>query len=89
MRAARSTCCRSANGFAGPGGPPLHAPGRLIRVDANGTQTLIYAGLIYPGGFAIGPDGAAYVTKFGVVLDPIPGPFPDGGQAHHARLTTS
>ncbi len=68
------------NGFAGPGGPPLNAPGKLIRVAANGTQTVVYDGLFYPGGLAIGPDGAAYVTNFGIVPGPIPVAFPDGGQ---------
>jgi len=31
------------SGFAGRGGPPLLPPGRLIRVNANGTQTTIFA----------------------------------------------
>jgi len=67
------------NGLAAPGGPPLAAPGKLIRVDSNGGQTVVYAGLFYPGGLAIGPDGAAYVTNFGIVPGPVPGVFPDGG----------
>lgn len=66
------------NGFAGPGGPPLNAPGKLIRVAANGAQTVVYDGLFYPGGLAIGPDGAAYVTNFGIV--------PDGGQVLRISL---
>jgi hypothetical protein len=66
------------NGFAGPGGPPLKAPGQLIRVDADGTRTVVYSNLFYPGGLAIGPDGAAYVTNFGIV--------PGGGQVLRINL---
>ena len=37
--------------------------GRLTRLNANGTQTVLAStGLIKPGGVAIGPDNAAYVT---------------------------
>ena len=74
------------SGFAGPGGPPLLPPGRLIRVNGDGSQTVIYAGLFYPGGLAIGPDGAAYVTNFGIVPGPIPQAFPDGGQVLRISL---
>ena len=74
------------NGFAGPGGPPLKAPGQLIRVNPDGSRTVVYAGLFYPGGVAIGPDGAAYVTNFGIVPGKIPGAFPDGGQVLRIEL---
>ncbi len=73
-------------GFAGPGGPPLLPPGRLIRVEADGTRTVIHENLYYPGGLAIGPDGAAYVTNNGIVPGPIPGAFPDGGQVLRISL---
>ena len=66
------------NGLAAPGGPPLNAPGKLIRVNQNGTQSVVYAGLFYPGGLAIGPDGNAYVTNFGIL--------PGGGQVLRIAL---
>lgn len=74
------------NGLAGPGGPPLLAPGRLIRVEADGSRTVIYENLYYPYGLAIGPDGAAYVTNNGIVPGPIPQAFPDGGQVLRISL---
>jgi hypothetical protein len=67
---------------SGPSGgaPPLNGPGRLLRLNADGSRTLIYDKLFYPGGLAIGPDGAAYVTNNGIVPGPIPGgPFAEGG----------
>jgi len=73
------------NGLAAPGGPPLAGPGKLIRVNGNGSQTVVYAGLFYPGGLAIGLDGAAYVTNLGIVPGPVP-PFPTGGQVLRITL---
>lgn len=49
-----------ADGIPGPG-----TAGRLIRVSANGAQTVLTnAALTKPGGIVIGPDGALYVTNF-------------------------
>lgn len=62
------------------GSPPLKPPGRLIRVNPDGSRTVIYDQLFYPGGLVIGEDGAAYVTNNGVVPGPIPGgQFATGG----------
>jgi len=53
---------------ADPGGPPAApgAPGALIRVNADGSKTMIVApgeGLFTPGGMAFGSDGSIYVTN--------------------------
>jgi sugar lactone lactonase YvrE len=48
-----------ADGLLGPG-----TAGRLVRVSPNGTVTVMTgANLTKPGGIAIGPDGALYVTN--------------------------
>ena len=62
-------------------GQPLAPPGKSsIRVNSDGSQTVIYDQLFSPGRSRDpGPDGAAYVTNFGIVPGPIPGAFPDGG----------
>ena len=45
-------------------GPPS-PPGRLIRQCPGGARSVLLGGLIFPGGLAIGPDGAAYITNRG------------------------
>jgi hypothetical protein len=40
-------------------------PGRLVKIASNGVRTTVADGLILPGGVAVGPDGAVYVTNFG------------------------
>jgi hypothetical protein len=68
------------NGFASPGGPPLAAPGKLIRINADGSRSTLADNLFYPGGMAIAGDGTIYVTNFGIVPGPTPPAFPSGGQ---------
>lgn len=43
-------------------GPPS-PPGRLVRQCPGGARSVLLSGLIFPGGIAIGPDGAAYITN--------------------------
>jgi sugar lactone lactonase YvrE len=52
------------NGLAADG-----ATGRLVRVPAGGGDhvTIASDGLVMPGGLAIGPDGALYVSNFSVM----------------------
>jgi sugar lactone lactonase YvrE len=43
------------------------AAGALFRVLPDGTQhEIASAGLVIPGGVAVGPDGTIYVTNFGI-----------------------
>ena len=51
----------SANGLTSPNGPGF---GALFKIDTEtGVRTLIASeGLLFPGGLAIGPDGAYYVS---------------------------
>jgi len=41
---------------------PNFGTGALLRIEANGSKTVIAANLFAPGGVAFGPDGAAYVS---------------------------
>lgn len=51
-----------------PPNPGLGA-GRLKRQCPGGPMTVLLDGLTFPGGLAIGPDDAAYVTNFGTSAD--------------------
>jgi sugar lactone lactonase YvrE len=59
----------TASGHPGPfpPGPPQPGlgAGRLKRQCPGGAPDLLLDGLTFPGGLAIGADGAAYVTNFG------------------------
>jgi len=69
------------------GSPPLKSPGRLLRMNPDGSRTVIHDQLFYPGGLVIGDDGAAYVTNNGIVPGPIPGgPFAAGGTVLRIRF---
>ncbi len=48
-----------------PGGGPPSPGGKLVRQCPGGAPTELLAGLVFPGGLAIGPDGAAYITNRG------------------------
>jgi len=54
--------------------------GALLRVPAGGgsPENLNVPGLVMPGGLAIGPDGALYVSNYSVF--PGQGPFPGNGE---------
>jgi hypothetical protein len=42
--------------------------GRLVRVNRNGSRTVLASdGLFAPGGFAIARDGSIYVTNNGIL----------------------
>ena len=56
----------------GPGADPGVGNGRLLRIPAGGAPEVVVDGLEFPAGVAIGPDGALYLTNFGI--------FPGGGQ---------
>ncbi len=48
------------------GGFPPAPPGKLVRQCPDGSRSVLLDGLVFPGGVAIGPDGAAYITNRGV-----------------------
>src|ERR1022692_1256176 len=57
-------------------GPGLPAPGAIIRINADGSRTtLASAGLEFPLGITVAPDGSVYSSNFGVIpaIGPAPG----------------
>ena len=65
--------------------PGLPTPGALIRVNANGTRTVLAStGLKFPGGIAVASDGSIYATNWAVLQganDPnLPPGFNFGGE---------
>lgn len=64
----------------GPGANPGVGAGRLLRIPpGGGAPDVVLGGLVFPAGVAVGPDGALYVTNFGV--------SPGGGQVLRIRVT--
>ena len=60
-----------ARGQVGPFPPPPPPNpglgiGRLLRACPGGPPTVLLEGLLFPGGVAAGPDGAVYLTNFGL-----------------------
>jgi hypothetical protein len=64
-----------ASGFVPPpagSGDPGVGNGRLLRKPKNGALEVVLDGLVFPAGVAVGPDGAVYLSNFGI--------FPGGGE---------
>ncbi|RYF79600.1 MAG: ScyD/ScyE family protein, partial [Chitinophagaceae bacterium] len=59
---------------------PTPFTGRIIRVDPNGTQTVIASGLALPTAMTMGPDGNLYVSNWGL------GKPPGGGEVVKVTL---
>lgn len=60
---------------AGFPGPYVAGLGRLLRVNDDDSLTTIASGLVFPTTMTYGPDGALYVSNFGIGV-----PDPDAGQ---------
>jgi hypothetical protein len=46
-------------------GPSQVGTGKVVRIDPDGTQTTILAGLNFPSAITFGPDGALYLSNWG------------------------
>ena len=47
-----------------PGPTPGH--GDIVRIDPNGKKTIVLSGLHLPTAITMGPDGALYVSDWGI-----------------------
>jgi hypothetical protein len=62
-------------GILDPASSGLPAPGAIIRINADGSQTTLASdGLEFPLGIAVAKDGSVYASNFGVI--PATGPAP-------------
>lgn len=50
--------------------PAQLGSGRVVRIDPNGTQTVVATDLSFPSAMTFGPDGALYVSNFGFGAPP-------------------
>ena len=67
----------------------LPTPGAIIRVDHDGYQTMVAStGLEFPTGMAVAPDGAVYVSDYGV-LSATGGPGGQSGEVVRVGLSPS
>jgi len=46
-------------------GPNEIGTGQIVRIDPNGTQTVVATGFSFPTAMTMGPDGALYVSNWG------------------------
>ena len=44
---------------------PIPGTGDVVRIDDNGSRTVLAEGLLFPTGMTFGPDGALYISNFG------------------------
>ena len=49
---------------------PALGTGRVVRVNKDGLRDVMAAGLSFPAGIALGPDGALYVSHYSYDLEP-------------------
>ncbi len=52
-------------------GPSEFGAGKVVRIETDGTQTVVASGLSFPSAMTFGPDGALYVSNIGFGAPPI------------------